>query len=137
MGTCAIMQDTKISQSTTYNAPVTDLGTHIKKVLCIRFRIQRTRYFYFPWYHLNLPLSHDCGLFKCQTTLLFYDGNTRCSLLKMPCSVHCSQDEFGSVFPFASHQPATLSRFHPYLLVPAQTHLFFIDFDILDFTALS
>ena len=110
------------------------LLTERKKVLCIRFRIQRTRYF--PWYHLNLPLSHDCGLFKCLTTLLFYDGNTRCSLLKMPCSVHCSQDEFGSVFPFASHQPATLSRFHPYLLVPAQTHLFFIDFDILDFTAL-
>ena len=51
----------------------------------------------FPWYHLNLPHSHDCGLFKCLTTLLSCDGNTRRSLHIQRTSVRSSENVFSAL----------------------------------------
>ena len=64
-----------------------------------------------PWYHLNSPTLHSIGLKRYQSIPRFYNGNSRCSLLKgCPCSVHCSQKVFGHASVIASQQPATLFR---------------------------
>ena len=46
------------------------------------FHTENTEDENYPWYHLNSPQLHSYGLSECQSTLLFYDGNSRCSLLE-------------------------------------------------------
>ena len=77
----------------------------------------------YPWYHLYLPSSHDHGLGKCLSALLFCYGNSRCSLLAV--TVRCTANRMNSKgTPPLSHSKTTaLLRPYPDLLIPAQTPL--------------